>query len=68
MERLFPQLSTATEVPAKMREVVASGGKGMSNGRGFYTYTPEEVCRWERILIENVWKVRAMQDELEQGQ
>ena len=65
MKRLFPQLSTATEVPAKMREVVESGGKGISNGRGFYTYTPQEAQRWERMLIENVWKVRALQDELE---
>jgi 3-hydroxybutyryl-CoA dehydrogenase len=66
MKRLFPQLSTSTEVPAKMREVVESGGKGISNGRGFYNYTPEEAQRWERMLIENVWKVRALQDEVEQ--
>jgi 3-hydroxybutyryl-CoA dehydrogenase len=66
MKRLFPQLSTATEVPATMQQLVESGGKGISNGRGFYTYTPQEAARWERILIENVWKVRAMQDELEQ--
>lgn len=65
MKRLFPQLSNATEVPATMRELVEHGGKGISNGRGFYTYTPEEAARWERILIENVWKVRALQDELE---
>jgi len=65
MKRLFPQLSTSTEVPAKMREVVESGGKGISNGRGFYNYTPEEAQRWERMLIENVWKVRALQDEVE---
>jgi 3-hydroxybutyryl-CoA dehydrogenase len=49
-----------------MQQLVESGGKGISNGRGFYTYTPQEAARWERILIENVWKVRAMQDELEQ--
>jgi 3-hydroxybutyryl-CoA dehydrogenase len=67
MARLFPQLSNSGEVPAKMREVVASGAKGISNGRGFYTYTPEEAHRWERMLIENVWKVRALQDELEEG-
>jgi len=26
----------------------------------------EEAQRWERMLIENVWKVRALQDEVEQ--
>src|SRR3712207_4796602 len=53
MMRLWPQLSNATEVPAAMREVVESGAKGISNGRGFYPYTPEEAERWERVLIEN---------------
>jgi 3-hydroxybutyryl-CoA dehydrogenase len=66
MERLFPQLSKSDEVPATMRQVVESGGKGISNGRGFYQYTPEEAARWERMLIENVWRVRDMQRELEQ--
>jgi 3-hydroxybutyryl-CoA dehydrogenase len=68
MKRLFPQLSNDTEVPAAMRAVVESGGKGISNGRGFYQYTPEEVERWERMLIENVWRVRDLQRELEQPQ
>lgn len=65
MQRLFPQLSNATDVPTALREVVESGGNGISNGRGFYQYTPEDVQRWERMLIENVWRVREMQDELE---
>jgi 3-hydroxybutyryl-CoA dehydrogenase len=67
MKRLFPQLNNATEVPATMRQVVESGAKGISNGRGFYQYTPEEAERWERMLIENVWRVRDMQRELEQA-
>ncbi len=43
-----------------MCELVESGAKGISNGRGFYNYTPEEARRWERRLIENVWKTREM--------
>jgi 3-hydroxybutyryl-CoA dehydrogenase len=66
MKRLWPQLSTATEVPETMRRVVESGAKGISNGRGFYQYTPEEAERWERVLIENVWRVRELQRDLEQ--
>ena len=66
MKRLWPQLSTATEVPETMRVIVESGAKGISNGRGFYQYTPEEAERWERVLIENVWRVRDLQRELEQ--
>ena len=64
MQRLWPQLSCATEVPETMRKLVASGAKGISNGRGFYNYTPEEARLWEERLTENVWKVRQMLDEL----
>src|SRR4051794_7666077 len=65
MERLWPKLSCATEVPALMRELVEGGAKGISNGRGFYSYTPEESERWERRLIENVWASRAAIDAAE---
>ena len=67
MKRLFPQLSNATDVPRTMRELVGRGGAGVSNGVGFYDYTPEDADRWERVLRENVWRVRAMQDELIPG-
>lgn len=58
MERLWPKLSCATKVPELMRKLVDSGAKGISNGHGFYSYTPEETARWEERLIENVWKNR----------
>jgi 3-hydroxybutyryl-CoA dehydrogenase len=64
MKRLWPKLSCATEVPALMRELIESGAKGISNGHGFYDYTPEQAKQWEARLSENVWKVRALQDEL----
>lgn len=60
MKRLWPQLSCAAEVPDLMRRLVESGARGISNGRGFYNYTPEEAAQWERRLIENVWQVREM--------
>jgi 3-hydroxybutyryl-CoA dehydrogenase len=64
MKRLWPKLSCATEVPARMRELIESGAKGISNGRGFYDYTPEQAKQWERRLTENVWKVRRTINEL----
>jgi 3-hydroxybutyryl-CoA dehydrogenase len=67
MQRLFPQLSNATEVPRAMRDLIERGGRGVGNGVGFYDYTPEQAARWERVLRENVWRVRAMQDELTPG-
>ena len=68
MKRLWPKLSTATDVPAKMQALVDSGAKGISNGRGFYDYTPEEAEAWEKKLIENVWKVRELQQAAEAGE
>ena len=62
MERLFPQLGNAAEVPRTMRELVDSGARGIGNGRGFYPYTPDEADRWRRLLVEHVWAVRGMTD------
>jgi len=59
MQRLWPKLSCATEVPQLMKDLVASGVKGISNGRGFYNYTPQEAAAWEKKLIDNVWNSRA---------
>jgi len=63
MKRLFPTLSNSTEVPALMRSIVDSGGKGISTRRGFYNYTPEEVARWEKLLIENVWQAQNISEK-----
>jgi 3-hydroxybutyryl-CoA dehydrogenase len=62
MKRLWPELSCATEVPQLLKALIADGAKGISNGKGFYNYTPEESARWERKLIENVWVSRAAID------
>ena len=59
MGRLFPQLSNTAEVPATMHTLVDSGAKGIANGRGFYTYSPEQAAEWEQRLLENVWRLRA---------
>lgn len=64
MKRLWPQLSTATEVPKLMREMVDCGAHGISTGRGFYDYTPEQAKMWEERLTENVWRVREIMRDL----
>lgn len=68
MKRLWPKLSTAKEVPALMQQLIDEGAKGISNGRGFYRYTPEEAEAWEKKLVENVWKVRELQKAAESGE
>lgn len=62
MKRLWPKLSCATDVPRALTDLIEGGARGVSNGRGFYDYTPEEAARWERRLIENVWESRAAID------
>ncbi|HKR27111.1 MAG TPA: 3-hydroxyacyl-CoA dehydrogenase family protein [Acidobacteriaceae bacterium] len=63
MRDLLPDLSSSSDVPRLMREVVESGGRGISNGRGFYQYTPEEAKAWEQKFIEFNYKIRRLTAE-----
>jgi len=50
MKDLFPELSNQTTVPKLIDDIAKKGGNGISNGRGFYNYTPEEARKWEDIF------------------
>lgn len=63
MRDLLPDLSSSPEVPKLMRDVVESGGRGISNGRGFYQYTPEEAKAWEERFIEFNYRIRRLTAE-----
>jgi 3-hydroxybutyryl-CoA dehydrogenase len=63
MRDLLPDLSTSGEVPALMRQVVESGGRGVSNGRGFYRYTDEEAQRWQQKFADFNCKIRRLTAE-----
>lgn len=65
MERMFPKLSKSDAVPETIKALVARGATGIASGEGFYRYTPEEARRWEQMLVDNVWRVRAMQDDVD---
>jgi len=60
MKGLLPELSNSTEIPPLMRRVVESGGRGISNGRGFYKYTPEEAKRWEKLFLKFNYEIRRL--------
>jgi 3-hydroxyacyl-CoA dehydrogenase len=64
MKRLFPQLNCSQTVPSLMTRLVESGSTGISSGKGFYEYTPEEQAAWEARLHENVWRVNEMTRDL----
>jgi len=63
MRDLLPDLSTEKEIPKLMRDVVESGGRGISNGRGFYQYTKEEANAWEARFMEFNYKIRRLTAE-----
>lgn len=58
MKELFPTLSNSTEVPALIDKIVKEGGRGVANGKGFYTYTEEESKRMEEIFTEFSFDIR----------
>lgn len=63
MEGLLPKLCNDKKVPKLMREVVASGAKGISNAKGFYPYTKESARRWEKDWIEFTYDTRKLADK-----
>lgn len=60
MQDLLPELSAAPTVPETIRNVVESGGRGISNGRGFYRYKSGEAKRWERLFIKFNYEIRRL--------
>ncbi len=60
MKDLLPELCTSPEIPGVMRRVVESGGRGISNGRGFYRYTREEAARWEKMFLKFNYEIRRL--------
>jgi 3-hydroxybutyryl-CoA dehydrogenase len=52
MKDLFPTLNNQTSVPALIEDIATQGGRGISNGRGFYDYTKEEAKEWEAAFQE----------------
>ena len=63
MGDLLPDLSTEKGIPKLMRDVVESGGRGISNGRGFYQYTEEEAKAWEARFAEFNYRIRRLTAE-----
>lgn len=55
MEPVLPDLSTAKEVPSLLRSLAESGARGISNGRGFYDYTPSEAQDWRERYRRHAW-------------
>jgi 3-hydroxybutyryl-CoA dehydrogenase len=60
MKDLLPDLDCSSKVPSLMQKLVASGGQGISNGRGFYRYTPAQSKRWEKLFLKFNYEIREL--------
>jgi 3-hydroxybutyryl-CoA dehydrogenase len=60
MQDLLPELCNEVRVPSLMKQVAASGARGVSNAKGFYSYTPAEAKRWERRFLKFTYEIRAL--------
>lgn len=60
MKDLLPDLVTSPDVPRLIKDVVEGGGRGISNGRGFYHYTAAEAAAWESRYAEFNYKMRQL--------
>lgn len=58
MKDLFPELNCDTRVPPLIDNLVKEGARGVSNAKGFYSYTPAEARRWEKRFLEYTYEIR----------
>jgi len=64
-EGLFPKLCNAKSVSKVMREVVASGAKGVSNSKGFYKYSKASAKQWERAWVDFTYDIAELVNKYE---
>lgn len=60
MKDLLPELNRDTTVPRLIEKVVAEGGLGVANAKGFYEYTPQEAADWEKRFMQFTYDIRAL--------
>jgi 3-hydroxybutyryl-CoA dehydrogenase len=63
MKDLLPDLNCSTQVPELMRKVVESGGRGVSNAKGFYRYTSAQARYWEELFLKFSHDVRRLAEK-----
>jgi 3-hydroxybutyryl-CoA dehydrogenase len=57
---LFPTLSNSVGVPRLIDDIVQAGGRGVSNGKGFYDYTDEEARLWKETFERFSYEIREL--------
>ncbi|WP_162415722.1 3-hydroxyacyl-CoA dehydrogenase family protein [Cyclobacterium roseum] len=60
MKDLFPTLNNDPSPGRVINDIVDAGGKGVTNGRGFYSYTEEEIEIWKELYSEFSYEIREL--------
>lgn len=63
MGDLFPTLNNQTHVPAMISDIAKTGGNGVSNGKGFYNYSPEESEEWVKAYEEFAFDISRLSNK-----
>ena len=60
MKDLLPTLNNQVTIPKLIDDIVKRWRQGISNGKGFYQYTPEEAKLWEETFTEFSYDIRQL--------
>jgi 3-hydroxybutyryl-CoA dehydrogenase len=60
MKDLLPELSTSTDIPPLMCELIEAGDHGISTGKGFFKYTKEQAEQWEKLFTKFNYEIRQL--------
>ena len=63
MKHVVPNLNAGSDVPEPIQKLAGESARGITNGRGFYSYTPEEAHHWEELYRKHAWRVTKLQNE-----
>jgi 3-hydroxybutyryl-CoA dehydrogenase len=63
MEGLLPELSQSTAIPKLMEKTVKRGARGISNAKGFYTYSKASARKWEKAWVEFTYDVKKLAEK-----
>lgn len=60
MKDLNPDLSKAKDLPGFLKKILADGGLGMENKKGFYKYSDEEVEKWKDTMEKFSYQIHSI--------
>lgn len=58
MKSLNQDLSKSADISPFFQKIIEECGNGIENGKGFYTYTEEEIKNWDKISREFSYKIQ----------